>query len=175
MKKAVKALAITAAVAAVAGIGAVSFAQWSASATQPVSKSGTTGHITTVGAITVVADEASGGDTLKGLVPADQGLVSGYVNYWKFTISAPAATGEAPTFTILGSITKGTGTEVGQAKLYWLNKAPDSSTPETDHEITGSATNLTGVASGGDVYVYLVASNTDAMDATVSLTFSVAA
>lgn len=175
-KKIVKPLVIATAVAAVAGIGAVSFAAWSGADTDPVTKSGATGEISTLGALTVTADAASlNGENLKSLVPADQGTVTDCVNYWKFTLSCDDATGDAtPSYKIEGSLTAGSedgSTAVGGAKLYWLATAPNAATPETTNEITGTATALTPDANGV-VYVYLVASGTDAMNATVSLTFS---
>lgn len=176
MKKFVKPAVIAASVAAIAGLGAVSFAAWSGADTDPVNKNGATGEISTLGALTVTADAASlNGDALKNLVPADQGTVANCVNYWKFTLSLPDATGGAtPEYKIKGSLTAGEGddaTAIGGAKLYWLATAPNAATPETTNEITATDTEITPAADG-TVYVYLVATGTDAMNATISLTFS---
>ncbi len=177
MKKFVKPAVIAASVAAIAGLGAVSFAAWSGANTDPVEKNGATGEISTLGALTVTADAASLNDSnaLKNLVPADQGTVADCVNYWKFTVSLPDATGGAKAeYKIKGSLTPGEGdnaTEIGGAKLYWLATAPNAATPETTNEITATDTTITPAADG-TVYVYLVATGTDAMNATISLTFS---
>ena len=178
MKKFVKPLVIAASVAAIAGIGAVSFAAWQGATTADVNKTGATGEIATLGALSVVADSASlDGDNLKPLVPADQGTVTGAVNYWKFTVTLPDATGDAnPTFKLAGTLSDGSddgATEVGGAKLYWLATAPNATTPETTNEVKSSADEIT-LGSDGEIYIYLVATGTDAMLADISLTFSAA-
>ncbi|MDE7405326.1 MAG: hypothetical protein K2M89_00430 [Clostridiales bacterium] len=174
MKKAIKGLIIAASVAAVVGVAGVSFAKWAGDATEPVEFTGATGAIQTLGELSVEADAASLDDdsNLKALVPADQGTVTGAVNYWKFTLSVPDATGGAtPTYSLAATLKKGTGTEVGAAKLYWLDSAPNATTPETTNEIDGGTITPD---EDGVVYVYMVATGTDAMNADITLTFSAA-
>ena len=67
MKKAVKAIIAASAVAAVVGVGAVSFAKWTAGTTEPKNVEGTTGSIIVMGSITA-SDDLNG----KNLVPYDQ-------------------------------------------------------------------------------------------------------
>lgn len=69
MKKAVKALITAAAVAAVVGVGAVSFAEWQAGSTEPKSVSGTSGSIIVMGSLTAETDLNG-----KLLVPYDQSV-----------------------------------------------------------------------------------------------------
>ncbi len=103
MKKTVKSLIIAASVAAIAGIGAVSFAAWESTVTDQT-VNGTLGNITTTGSITLTQ---TGDLDTKKLVPYDQ------VQQWDastmtkgFTISASCdlagkismtATGDAAT------------------------------------------------------------------------------
>lgn len=67
MKKAVKSLIVAASVAAIAGIGAVSFAAWQQGSTSDQTVEGNVGSIVTMGAITVNTDLGS-----KKLVPHNQ-------------------------------------------------------------------------------------------------------
>ena len=174
MKKKVKALVVAASVAAIAGIGAVSFAAWSGSTDTNKTITGATGEIDTIGAITVTPSttsgsvDASGAITMNALVPYDQG--SG-VTYWEFDLSSDTTGEQTVKYTILGSIAKGSGTgaqDIGDAELRWSTTAP---TTDTDGaEVSSTAADITGTT----VYVFLVASGTDAMNANISLTFAVA-
>lgn len=67
MKKFVKPLIIASSVAAIAGIGAVSFAQWSQGTSTPEEVEGSTGTIVVLGDLTATSDLGS-----KKLVPYDQ-------------------------------------------------------------------------------------------------------
>ena len=87
MKKAVKSLIIAASVAAIAGIGAVSFAAWSANETASGTVTGsTTTVVTTIGDITVTQPTAK----LKPYNQSSSNAVlqdTGAVTYWELTIS----------------------------------------------------------------------------------------
>lgn len=182
MKKFVKPLVIASSVAAVVGIGAVSFAAWAGATTEDVEKTGTTGVIDTIGELTVTS-----ADVTKALYPVDQGTNSTAavpadgVIYWTFTLSVPDATGSVtPVYSLKAELTKG-DTDLGDAALYYSKDAPTSATgavaanlldKDTAKELTLNAANEDGEST---VYVYLVAEDTDAMNASVKLTFSVAA
>lgn len=166
MKKVVKGLVIAASVAAVAGLGAVSFAKWEGSSNTSKTATGATGIVNTIGDIVVTPTENTGSITsLNALVPWDQG---DGVTYWEFDLSCSTTGEQSVTYTILGSIAKGTdGTELGDAELRWHTSAPSAGTDGS--EISGTAADITG----SKVFVFLVAGNTDAMKADISLTFAI--
>ena len=176
MKKAVKGLIVAATVAAVVGVGAVSFAYWQGSSDTSVTiNTGATGQIATVGAITVTPSAASGSVsegvyTMNKLCPVDQTTApSDCVKYWEFTLSTAATGGQSVKYTILGTLTEGTGenaTALGNAALKWSTSAPTAAADGT--ELTGTAADITGTT----VYVFLTADDTEAMNATISLTFA---
>lgn len=172
MKRSTK-LLITATVAAsIVGVGAVSYAIWSAgSAQQEVSA--ITGLIRTVGDITVEPSAESGTlEKMNALYPVDHG--GSYLKYWTFTLSAEVPGGEeAAKFSLAGELSAGSsGVAVTSAKLYWAAAAPTADTGAVpENELTSTATQLTGLTDN-TVYVYMVATGTDAMKAKITLTFS---
>ena len=181
MKKAVKGLIVAATVAAVVGVGAVSFAYWQGSSDTSVTiNTGATGQIATVGAITVTPSAASGSVTtgeggvktytMNKLCPVDQPTApADCVKYWEFTLSSAATGGQSVKYTILGTLTEGTGTnatDLGDATLRWSTTAPTAAAD--GEELTGTAADITGTT----VYVFLAADDTEAMNATISLTFA---
>ncbi len=193
MKKAVKPLIIAASVAAVAGIGAVSFAKWSAS-TSSQDVTGKTGIVDTVGAITLVTNSlgAPDGGTAKLLVPYDQD--TGYssttnAKVWKIGVKA-TYTGTAPTLQISAGFGTDGATTVTGAKLYIYKGADEitdanveskvATNPSTDtanwQEITGSAKydyQLTASDSEKCVYIILDATGTAGMDTDLKATVAV--
>lgn len=175
MKKKVKSLIIAASVAAIAGIGAVSFAAWQNNGSQTATGSGTTGEIETIGAITVTPSTESGTLTsLEALYPVDQG--TGYLTYWEFTVTAATTGDQNVTFKLKGALTEDTtnGTKLGNAKLYWSDSEPTANPTDETNKLSNTPTEIT-LGTDNKVYVYLVATNSEAMNATVSLTFSVEA
>ncbi|MDE5562823.1 MAG: hypothetical protein K2J01_04680 [Clostridiales bacterium] len=187
MKKAIKGLIVASAVAAVVGVGAVSYAAWSGGENTTKNVTGNTAVINTIGDIVVTPDSASGSVnaetkaiTMNNLCPVDQTEAtkpSGSVNYWKFTLSSATTGTQTVKYTILGSISAGSdggATPLGTtAKLYWSESEPTSATTAAPGgtQIDASAADITG----STVYVYIVADNTDGMNATISVTFGVAA
>ena len=89
MKKTVKSLIIAASVAAIAGIGAVSFAKWTVGNTSEQTATGSAGELTAVGAITLASNL---NDDMK-LVPYDQDNYSTakLTNLWVITVTPPTA------------------------------------------------------------------------------------
>ena len=181
MKKATKILITAAAVAAVAGVSAVSFAAWAGGSNTTQVVGGTTGQIKTIGDIVVTPTAASGSVsttdgvktyTMKNLCPVDQSDATkpaDCVTYWEFALSS-ATTGEGTTvkYTILGSIGAGSSDSAtaNTAKLKWSTTTPSK---DGGTVVSSEAADI----SGTKVYVYLVADNTDGMNATVSVTFGV--
>lgn len=176
MKKVTKGLIIAASVAAVVGVGAVSFAKWEVTADNDVEITGKTGVINTLGDITVTpaADTFTTGEdgaiTMNALYPVDQG--GSYLTYWTFTISSAVTGTQSVSYTLQGTLDKD---DDETAALYWTKTKPTTSTTAANGTPVSSATGgaaLTGVNNGDTIYVYLVASDTDAMNATISLTFT---
>lgn len=175
-KKLVKPIVIATSVAAVVGIGAVSFAAWSGSDHTSETITGNTDQIATIGDITVTPSAASGSalTSLNKLAPVDQSddtMPSGAVKYWEFDLSCATTGDQNVKYTISGSLTAGSGddaTAIGGATLRWSETTPSALTDGT--AISSTAANITGTK----VYVFLAAEDTDAMNAAISITFSVA-
>ncbi|MDE6201459.1 MAG: hypothetical protein K2M47_06255 [Clostridiales bacterium] len=175
MKKTVKGLIIAASVAAVVGVSAVSFAAWQAGDAKTQAVAGTTGSINTVGSITVTPGDDMGTlAAMSALYPVDQG--AGYLTYWEFTVTT---TGQgAQTVKIEGGLTEGTAdgkTALGAAKLYWTATQPTSATTAVETNEIGTTAKEITLSEDNKVYVYMVAGDTDAMKATIDLTFSATA
>lgn len=173
MKKTVKGLIIAASVAAVVGVGAVSYAAWSGGTAQSKEIGGTTGSINTIGTLTVTpkADTFTTEDSavkMKALYPVNQG--ASYLTYWEFDVEV---TGEGDqTVTVKGDITQATG---GDAVLYYSTLAP-SGAAVADAKNISTAQEITMAASGATkVYVYMTSDKTEAMKATIKLTFEASA
>lgn len=174
MKKAIKAFIITASIAAAIGVGAVSYAAWSDNGSKTVGVSGSTGSITVLGDLTVTPDSGTLA-SMTPLRPADHEEIDGTVRFWKFTVTAGSGNTNV-TYKLKGTLTKGAGegaTAVNNAKLYWLGQAPNATVPETTNEVS-SAEGGAAITLDGDnhIWVYLVATGVDAMNADISLTFS---
>lgn len=183
MKKTVKGLIIAASVAAVVGVGAVSFAKWEVTSDNDVALTGSTGVINTLGDLTVTPadDTYTTGDgnaiVMNALYPVDQGGT--YLTYWTFTLTSEVTGTQTVSYKLAGSLGKGSddqSTEVAAAALYWTTTAPTESTTAGDGTavaaaLTDTGAALTGVSNGDTVYVYMIASGTDAMKADISLTF----
>ncbi len=171
MKKKVKSLIIAASVAAIAGIGAVSFAAWQGGGTQTATGTGSTGVVDTLGAITVTPSTNSGTlDELNALYPIDQ-TGDSLLKYWEFTVTCDKTGSQAIEYTLKGEMTKGTGgTDIGSAALYWSNVAPTGKPADETNRLSATASTIT-LSGDNKVYVYMVADNTDAMQAGISLTF----
>ncbi|MCH5161430.1 MAG: hypothetical protein J1G04_05310 [Clostridiales bacterium] len=155
MKKAVKALAITAAVAAVAGIGAVSFAQWQQGSSAPATVEGNVGSIVTIGSLSASHDLGS-----KKLVPYDQ--VDQYnettmAQAMNITLSYTGGTGEGAVITMTASGTLA-------SKLEW-------------EKTTGTwvAFNEGVTVEAGNIKIRLNSSTTSDMGQDYTITFTVAA
>ena len=74
-------------------------------------------------------------------------------------------------YTLKGEMTKGTGgTDIGSAALYWSNVAPTGKPADETNKLSATASTIT-LSGDNKVYVYMVADNTDAMKAGISLTF----
>ena len=149
------------------GIGAVSFALWS-SDTKSVPVSGKSGMIETVGKVEVSADDTSkDGDNLKRLLPIDfLGTASDGVLYWGFDIVAEGGNKVTLTYTIVDS-----NKQSVDAELYCSTTAPsEANREELISEDDGATITLNdGKAT---VYVYMVAYSTQAMNASIKLTFT---
>ncbi|MDE7164379.1 MAG: hypothetical protein K2O04_03045 [Clostridiales bacterium] len=183
MKKRTKILITAAAVAAVVGVSAVSFAYWSGSTKTSVTVTGTTGVINTLGDLTVTPKEGTyntedNAIVMNALYPVDQttgnGLPTGGLTYWEFTLSTAQGTGDQTvSYKLAGSLTKDGG--IGSAKLYWTTSDPTAEDFDAENDgtlVSADADDLTNVENGGTVYVYMTANATDAMEASISLTFS---
>ena len=178
MKKTVKGLIVAASVAAVVGVGAVSFAQWAVTSDNDVEITGSTGVINTLGDLTVTPSTASGtvaeggAITMNALFPVDQdkdGTAGTHLTYWEFKLESAVTGTQTVSYTLAGTLADATK---GAAELYWTTDTPTSSTGAVEaNKLSGTATPLTGVENGDTVYVYMVATGTDAMNTAISLTF----
>ncbi len=183
MKKTVKGLIIAASVAAVVGVGAVSFAKWEVTSDNDVNLTGTTGVINTLGDLTVTpADDtyttSDGAIVMNALYPVDQG--GSYLTYWTFTLSSETTGTQSVSYKLAGTIAEGSdtqSTEVTAAALYWTKTTPTAATKAEDGTAVAAALTDSGAALGstvgnGDtIYVYMIASGTDAMKANITLNF----
>lgn len=165
MKKVVKGLVIAASVAAVAGLGAVSFAQWSGETTKTQDVTGSTGTINTVGELTVTPT------SLDTLYPVDQG--SSYTTYWEIEVKL-TGTGEQ-TVKLQATYTQGDGTEIGEADIYVATSAPEGDEVSGALSILGTEQTIALEEGEATIYVYLTADNTDAMGGQIKLTFTATA
>lgn len=188
MKKTVKGLIIAASVAAVVGVGAVSFAKWEVTSDNDVDITGTTGVINTLGDLSVTpatgtfTTSESGATVMNALYPVDQG--GSYLTYWTFTLSSDVTGTQSVSYKLSGTLSAGSeagSKPKGSAALYWTTTAPTLTGEEGEDfdlvtdlggtAVATSAAALTDVANGDTVYVYMIASGTDAMLASIGLTF----
>ncbi|MCH5165522.1 MAG: hypothetical protein J1G01_03880 [Clostridiales bacterium] len=181
MKKSIKALIVAASVAAVAGIGAVSFAKWEAGNAATKTATGNTGSINTIGTLTVTPTSASGSVadtiTMNALYPVDQGGT--YLTYWEFDIEV---TGEGEqTLTVQATYSAGTsGKAQGTGVIYYAKSAPQGATVAGAQDISSAQT--VDLQKGDNKYtakVYIYFTNTaetlDMMGGSITVTFTASA
>lgn len=180
MKRSTKLLITATVVASVISVGAVSYAAWLAGDAKTAEVEGTTGSINTVGELTVTIADGSkdSNGKLKPLYPVDQGTGT---RYWEFNVTV---SGEGKqVVTVIGTLTK-TVAETGSAALYYSTTAPNGAAVSGAKQISGkdaegndvTAQEITLAESGATkVYIYMTANNTDAMKASVKLTFEATA
>lgn len=175
MKKVAKGLIIAASVAAVAGIGAVSFAKWEGGANSSVDVSGKTATISVYG-----FDSATVTNPTKNLLPYDQGSdVDDNVRIWSIqlpTITAADATKLQVKYTDSKATT-------GDVYVKW--SSTDVTTVPSDKDgyqaLSTTATDLTGATfnanvtaqAGGYLVVILDSSATTDMNKDIKITVSV--
>lgn len=176
MKKKVKSLIIAASVAAIAGIGAVSFAAWQGGGATPVDKTGATGEVDTLGAITVTSNLDG-----KTLLPYDQAgtLTATQIKIWQLDLEV-VSTGAAATFEVkLGTADTD---DLGSGKLY-IFTGETYADPTTDTAATGAPTDWTALTTtateikadeNGEAtaYIILVSNSTDDMNKNFKVTVS---
>ncbi len=189
MKKFVKPLVIAASVAAVAGIGAVSFAKWQSGTTNG-DVTGSTGSVNTITLGTLnVNDAVTATQAFTGLLPWDQNVSGGnatpqtsdntavkvsvpvtLTNGAKYSLKVEAAAGDTD------GITFDTDT-----KLYASTEAPASmtaldTTKWFDVSASGGHTfGDTGLTADSTVYLILVSNDTGDMGKNIKVTFTIAA
>ncbi|MCH5153662.1 MAG: hypothetical protein J1F71_00475 [Clostridiales bacterium] len=174
MKKAVKMLIAASAVAAVFGVGAVSYALWTAGGSSTATAEGPTGMINTVGDVSVTVEKGgSGSSTTKDIVmdsllPIDNNDVTG-TKYWQFTVSLTGSVGDV--------FVKLEGTmdcDAKVAQLYYKvgDTAPTAASPGTRLPETIDTSNITLNNGSATVYVCMVAYSASAMNKDISLTFT---
>ena len=143
------------AVATVFGVGAVSYAKWTAGSGSPSADvDGVAGSITTIGGITVTPTNPT------KLYPMGE-APSGGKDCWEFNVTIDG-TGDV-TVTLEGKFTS-SGI---YAKLYY---SQDAGRPTDEEHDISSAKVIEDPTK--PVYVYMVAYGTNAMDAQISLTFT---
>ena len=173
------------AVAAVFGVGAVSYAMWTAGDSTPATVEGPTGMVQTIGDITVTA--TAGGDyvgtnsttsgSMNKLLPIDYlgEAEDGVAKYWAFDVSL---SGNSVSVNVTLSGTIKSGNKAVNATLYYTTTQPtfDSDTNYISNfsSLNGKALSDAGqtITVGTPVYVYMVAYGTNAMDASINLTFT---
>lgn len=176
MKKKVKSLIIAASVAAIAGIGAVSFAAWQGGAVTDKTASGTTGNIATASGELTVTQNLS--DTVK-LVPYDQVVQFDSTTMAKMQTITLTYGGEgAPAVAGMDISMKLTANSITTAatKLYYklgdVSDVPTDTTGWTEFTLN-TAVELSSAASQ-KINVIMDSSNTADMNATYTITFSAA-
>ncbi|MDE7405325.1 MAG: hypothetical protein K2M89_00425 [Clostridiales bacterium] len=178
MKKTVKSLIIAASVAAIAGIGAVSFAAWNGGTVTPADTTGTVGNIVTDAGVLAVAQT----DNLL-LIPYDQTFgvdTTTMTTMQSFTVTYTQGTGAAAeNYDFSMKLTENTG----NLTLYY--KLGSATAPDKTDEVSDLTTNgwtlfgtgdiaLTLTSNTATINVILVSSNPDDMDATYEITVSAA-
>lgn len=185
MKKAIKGLIVASAVAAVVGVGAVSYAAWSTNNSSSATVSGSAGTIVTVTGDAVLTPATGTGawdaDTktvtmTKKLFPNDQtsGVSGDGVTIWEFTITPPTTTGTANITYKLGATLTANGNATTGAALHWSGATvTGKTTADTDNVLGTTPVEITPVSNV--FYVYMTADNTAAMGATIALSFEAVA
>ncbi|MCH5153661.1 MAG: hypothetical protein J1F71_00470 [Clostridiales bacterium] len=170
MKKAVKALITASAVAAVVGVGAVSYAAWSAGSVADKTVTGNTGSINTIGSLSVSPDSG-----LSALYPVDQG--GSYTTYWTFTVTVEGNGDQ--TVTLKGEYEAGSsGKAIGDGVIYYSTQQPNGAAPSSKQDIA-TAQEITLSSGSATIYVFFTngegATNYDMMGGQIKLTFSASA
>ena len=172
MNKTVKALVIAASVAAVVGVGAVSFAKWEAGAKNDQAATGTLGQITAYGFDSELSE------TISNLMPYDQGDGT---CVWSFALPNVTA---APATKLTAKLTSDPGLDANSGiYVKWsesnVSTAPDDTTGYK--KLTTSAQDLDKTfaansesASAGYLVVIVDSSKLGDMGKSFSITVSVA-
>ncbi|MCH5155668.1 MAG: hypothetical protein J1F69_03595 [Clostridiales bacterium] len=175
MKKTVKSLIVAASVAAIAGIGAVSFAAWSGGSVESKTAGTGTGHIeTTAGTLTATSDLATAS---KKLVPYNQVKQFDASTMGKVEVITVGYTGGADvqymniTMTLTANAIATDGSKL-MYKLEEVSEAPSDTNGWTDLTLNTAVT-LSSAASQ-KISIILVSDNTDDMDKSYTITFAAA-
>ena len=162
MKKAVKSLIIAASVAAIAGIGAVSFAAWSGgSATETVN--GSSGTITAVGFVSCSVTNGEG----DALMPYNQpSLSDNQAYYYAVKLTLPKDTTATKIHAAVAGRTAETGTSGVPTGLKYSTTATPSggsgaSLSEDNWNPLGSGADVATVSSGTTEYTIYIALDSD--------------
>ena len=166
MKKTVKSLIIAASVAAIAGIGAVSFAAWSGSTTTSLETSDpvSTGTMVAVG---FVDADTKFTNTKKDLMPIDQleAEMGGGARYWQADLKITGTDFTGYKITVKATAETDSAIPTG---LKWHLKGDSDSAPTATTDISGwtalDNTPADVVASGianGDTYTVYIALDSD--------------
>ncbi|MCH5158711.1 MAG: hypothetical protein J1F33_05905 [Clostridiales bacterium] len=176
MKKVVKGLVIAASVAAVVGLGAVSFAQWQGTGSKEVTSSGATGEVTLVGFAGASATAWTG-----KLVPYDQPtstITEGNVTVVSITLPAVTAV-SGQTITVAADFTynnSGSATAGKYNKLYVIAQSSGEAPSANDivtgaKEVTSSGVPISDITSGTyTLYFALDSNDTAAMNGSYNIT-----
>lgn len=181
MKKTVKSLIIAASVAAVAGIGAVSFAAWQGGNTTNATQTGTTGNVAVIGTLAV-----SGATGFDNLVPYDQQTQN--------TADSDTYQYDASTMSLMASVivtyTADTNANGDDVLTYSIDKGDSTLTlkytvtaaaetaPANDATWTAigaTATEMANFESGQKVFIRLESTTTADMNERFTITFTVEA
>lgn len=166
MKKTVKSLIIAASVAAVAGIGAISFAKWEAGMNYSVDvKDQGTAQVTAIGEFTVSHDLS---DTVK-LMPYDQvKQVGSHKKMWTITVDDSQLNADDYTYVYKVAYLTATteSNDLGAGKLYvYTGSTKQTEAPTgaiaslTDWKALSSEQTVT-IGNDKEIYIILVSDNT---------------
>ena len=172
MKKTAKILIAASAVAAVVGVGTASYAMWSGGSPS-LEVNGSIGEINVMGDLLVEVTAGGSGSSkdtiaMDKLLPYDMAGDDGAVTYWQFSVTVEGGT-TTPTVSKIGTIKSSSGGAVG-ADLYYSQTAPGATA--SDNDISSTKEITLDESNQATVYVYMVAYRTDAMNASISLTFT---
>lgn len=142
MKKTVKSLIIAASVAAVAGIGAVSFAKWTQTNTTNGSATGTTATLDAIGTITVTSLNVDATTGSVKLVPYDQENfdTTAYTNVWVIKVEGPTGVNYSYSYTVkqVTATSNDIGGDSTAPKLYVFSGESGKSAPTVNQTIATS-------------------------------------
>ena len=89
------------------------------------------------------------------------------VKDWEFDLSCDVPGGQQVTYTVEGALGED-GDDIGSAELRWAEAAPTADTDGAELSATTPA-DITGTK----VFIFLVATGTDAMNTNITVTFGV--